>query len=160
MTTDLIARLEAAEGPSRELDAEIWWHVYDRHKPATTVKELELAKAHGAGAIYDARHKKVGGPSWRHCSVNSIRDYMTGVGFPTESLDAAVRLVPAGMEWNVSNHQEGRKAGAWGGWAGVYGAPMVGSECDTYAATPALAICIAALKAQAALQAKEEEIGG
>ena len=68
----------------------------------------------------------------------------------TTSLDAALTLVPEGMNWCISNHgQIGAEDMAF---AGVFGSPMVGSECDTNAPTSALALCIASLRACQAMK--------
>ncbi len=83
------------------------------------------------------------------------------IPYYTRSLDAAMTLVPQSMKWHASNHTERRKPGSvpehFHGWAGVYGKPLTGSECDTFAATPALALCAAALKAIAASQQQAEQ---
>ena len=109
--TDLIARLEAAEIGSRELDA----------------------------AIYDA----IDSPAIK---IKTTLDY----DFPayTTSLDAALTLVPEGLAWGVADRKDKSKPLAICGHADN---PMT----ETYAATPALALCIAALKARVA-QGKDD----
>ena len=100
--TNLIARLEAAEGPSRELDYQIQRLVFS---PMT------------------------GG--------NPVREF-------TRSLDAAVSLVPEGMQYCMGCLSDTRvpvrgvsRYHAW-----------VGSMETIFAPTLALALCIAALKAR------------
>ena len=130
---DLIEQLEAATEGSRELDACVWVAVNGKGQPM----------------------KKVGPPSYKEprffCNPDPGIDW---IGYDllriapnyTTSLDAALTLVPEGMKWCISDlGQIGAEDWAF---AGVYGSPMVGSECDTNARTPALALCIAALKAR------------
>ena len=97
---ELIAALERAEGPSRELDAHIW-------------------KSDG-------------------CRVAPVPRY-------TSSLDAALTLVPEGEAWLVGWDDENH--------ANVFVLPSPTSRPTGYhaqgAATPAIALCIAALKARA-----------
>ena len=96
---DLIAALEKAEGPSRELDAEIRKHVPGDYLPAFTA-----------------------------------------------SLDAALTLVPEGLAWRVEPATPGYTD--WGKYrAGVttWEKPY---DLPSYGATPAIALCIAALKAR------------
>lgn len=106
---DLIERIEAAEGPSRELDAEI-------------------AKA--VGAEHGSREK---------VSMESRSIYYIDECAPayTASLDAAMTLVPEGFDWAVFRTNGGLTVHAW-----------CGSREDVFAATPALALCAAALRAK------------
>jgi hypothetical protein len=120
---DLIERLEKAAGPDRQLDNAIEEAV-DFPKP-TNPDDLP--------------------------------------GYPpyfTASIDAALTLVPDGWRWQISNRapkpKEGR-AYLWNAephFAGIATRPNPNyrGEEDT-AATPALALCIAALKARAAITA-------
>lgn len=59
----------------------------------------------------------------------------------TASLDAAMTLVPEGWNWQVGvgNHN----------WAAVYKGAPPSMRVDPIAATPALALCAAALRARA-----------
>ena len=93
MTDDLIARLEAAEGPSRELDALIRCALFK--KPSAFIKPY------------------------------------------TFSIDAALTLVPEGWEWTIES----------GGHVELVKDRMRGPYIEGNAVTPALAICIAALRA-------------
>lgn len=98
MKDDLIARLEAATGPSFALDCEI--------------------------------NKAVGSAAW------PPRAY-------TASIDAALTLVPDDHDWSL--HCDNGQA-----IAGCAPADPAGcSWADSRAATPALALCIAALRARA-----------
>jgi hypothetical protein len=120
----LIADLEAATGPSRELDARI--HRAVTPELADTLTGGETGSP-GTGWL-------VGGD---HAQPTEAPPYMA-------SLDAAVSLVPEGMDWRTGFDNEGpgrrgsafvRPPGQTTGWA--------------FGATPALALCIAALKARA-----------
>ena len=110
--TNLIAKLEAAEGPSRELDNEIYTHVLKTH----VIKPGERP-------------------------LTSDREYTPQYTF---SLDAAVSLVPEGEQYCLGCLSDTRvpvrgvsRYHAW-----------VGAQKTIYAPTPALALCIAALKAR------------
>jgi hypothetical protein len=116
---ELAARVEAAEGPDRELDALIY----------------------RALAGFPTEH-------WFRYGETHLTDER--VPFVTASLDAAMTLVPEGVgdgitaEWNVERwasngvYPEHVRATAW-----VCGARRA------YAATPALALVAAALRARA-----------
>ena len=109
--SDLIARLEAATGPDRELDRAI-------------------AKALGVMPLYQMRGQI--GSSWP--------DF-------TDSIDAALTLVPEGWRWHSyywPRKDEPKIMSL------VTSEPHVGIAHGK-AATPALAICIAALKARGEL---------
>jgi hypothetical protein len=104
---ELIAALEAATGPSRELDAAIFSHLYGWSYPLV------------GAAVHDFREN--------------------GAAY-TASIDAALTLVPDGCE-----------AVIWtAGGADVFPAtPGLRAYDATHAATPAIALCIAALRARA-----------
>lgn len=141
---ELIARLEAATEGSRELDCLIAWCVgWKRWTPSD-------AKAHGT------THKKHGG--WIH--PDDVRDgrivwdslHGTEIWRDppsyTVSLDAARALVPDGYDWRVGC--------LVGGGRPIFNAVVTTPElaawnwdtgCDS-AAGPAMALCIAALKAR------------
>ena len=123
---ELIARLEAATEGSRELDAEIGAH------PATP----SCGVRKGA-----AKERVVEAADTHDPPLVNLPHYTT-------SIDAALTLVPEGMEWALSNH--GQTGAEQLCWAGVFGSPFIGSECDSHAATPVLALCIAALRAREA----------
>ncbi len=112
MTADLIARIESADGPSRELD-----------------EAIERA----VGRYTAFQHYTLGD--------DDTPDYV-----PTRytaSIDAALTLVPDGALWSAETwdtngiYPKHVRASVW-----VQGAP----RC--YAATPALALAAAALKAR------------
>lgn len=58
----------------------------------------------------------------------------------TSSIDAALTLVPEGCKWEASSYPKNGAA-----WVGPFKAPV---QQFTVAATPAIALCIAALKAR------------
>ena len=123
--TNIIDLLEKATGPDRHLDEEIYRAVIDEFAPS---------------------FKQYRGMVWGNADNGiSVLRY-------TKSIDDALTLVPEGLEWSASNCVLRRLPGSvppnFKGWAGVYGEPMVGSECDAYGATPAIALCIAALHAR------------
>lgn len=145
---ELIERLERATEPSHELDVAI------------------AAWCHRNGGLCDVTYDP---------ELWVIRN-----GGHTGSIDAALSLVPDGYGWQVGRpiqdygatgyyatvFRERRKdeAGFWpGSWAHdggpERGAPSA-SKLDRYAATPALALCIAALRARRAIQGGTDEANG
>jgi hypothetical protein len=132
---ELIARLEKATGPSRELDAAIFIKV------TPGVKE--------AGRIDVDKDRGVVGWWPKDAPYQSARD----VPAYTASLDAAMTLVPEGWSWCVfSEVRMGPELVRIGlakveTFARCFGSGK-GFTCP--AATPALALCIAALKARSA----------
>lgn len=112
----LAHRIEAAEGADRALDGDIAEHL---------------------GLVPPWVSKRLN-PRWATWSGG--RDYWDAPAY-TASIDAALTLVPEGCEWIVEAYTsngvkaEHVRASAW-----VSGAP----RC--FAATPALALCAAALK--------------
>jgi len=129
----LIARLEAATEGSRELDAMI--HVEVAWLPGT------LSKEERAAVLENCVRKPVAcdgcGRSESRCPPY------------TTSLDAALTLVPeiATTAWSISQNPDRNNPGP----CGVV-MPDITSvftrDGEAFAATPALALCIAALKAR------------
>ena len=117
---DLIASLEAATKGSRELDAEIFAAISDD-------RTIRLGDGAAPGCYWQL---SVGGRSLHTAPIY------------TTSLDAALRLVPEGYDWwTVDGFADGQ------GCASCYKKGIGG---DLYnGSTPALALCIAALKARA-----------
>lgn len=119
MTQELIARIEAASGPCIGLDADI---------EVATGKWSE--HHYEAWQRYQECGEAVNPPMWVPVNPNRY----------TASIDAALTLVPEGHDkWAVSGRnaavvQSNSKAVTHTNW--------------TYAATPALALCAAALKAR------------
>lgn len=117
---ELIAKLEQATGPGRELDLRVTNALRSNPKLHYTLEEL---------AVVD------GQPEWR----SMIPPY-------TESLDAALTLVPDGWIWHVWSVSDGmpsaelRKDGTFP----IFGHPS--NQCKTRGA---IGLCIAALRARA-----------
>jgi len=116
---ELIARLEAATVGSRELDAEIW---------------LSIMK-NGESMLMALRES----PHY------------------TASLDAALTLVPEGWAWELDWDKDGDATPAWSTWsASAFCHPADRDPQNPHcprgmsrkAKTPALALCIAALRAR------------
>lgn len=126
---DLIERLEAATGSSRELDREI---------------------------------AEVCGIKWSSDEEGQFGGYglMPRRVWFTQSIDAAIQLVPDGWQWMVSNRAPEPKTGRayihnreliFAGIGGMRPNPKH-KAAETTAATPAIALCIAALHARTALK--------
>lgn len=123
----LIARVEAAEGADRELDAEI--------ATATTpgmIRDFEYVGFTGVGDMYPA-------PAY------------------TASLDAAASLVPSGWHWNTGIDWSNANPPTVMGSAIVEHAAGLRSSLGGEAATPALALTAAALRARLAMQEGSDE---
>lgn len=134
---ELIARLEAATGPCRELDAAI-------------------AEAIGHTVKYDKDHPRDTTPYYQ-----PVPDYSwQPVPTYSASIDAALPLVPEG--WHLASlgfiHPDFRQVAEREWQADIFG-PVTWTETYDFpepeyeavggnAPTPALAICIAALKAR------------
>jgi hypothetical protein len=114
--TALIARVEAATGPDREVDADI-------------------AVALNVGGLADPVWKRLPGGKFvdRGCAINTV-----SADRYTASLDAAMALVPSGVDWLLDS---GRIA--------IVGRRPAG-PFTARAATPALALTAAALRARLA----------
>lgn len=114
---DLAERIEAADGPDRELDGDI---------------------AEAVGAVPPFVHRR-DSPEWG--SWSGGRDHWDAPAY-TGSLDAAVTLVPEGYSFNLGNDVRG--------WADVwFDVPVYdGKPYEGRAATPALALCAASLRAR------------
>ena len=129
---DLIERIEAASGPDRELDHEIYEYL------GSPVVRMVSATTHGT-------------------------DLVNWAPFYTASVDAALTLVPEG--WRIGKLEQDWRSGGW--IAQLCERPTerqlqafddgvtIGwntADTDPDAATPALALCAAALKARAYLK--------
>lgn len=136
----LVERIEALTGPSREVDALIWCALFA--PPEAYVKESpfnsEWLTYHlnfrGKEALVEPR----------------------GLGAPrqgqpfTASLDCAMTLVPEGLGWGLTNIEGGDyEAMDFSRCTAVLHGGSV-ELCRSDAATPALALCAAALRARAA----------
>ena len=130
----LIAKLEAATEGSRELDAFIH---RERHPELA-----DMIADHPSAA-----------PGWL---VGGNHENPVTAPHYTTSLDAALTLVPEGWEWLASNRARTPHTGrayihnrelVFGGIGHLSTNPKYRGE-ETTAATPALATCIAALRAR------------
>lgn len=125
----LAERVEKAEGPSRELDAEIQVRVFE--KPGYRFPDRVLNRRPADWHEAASRFRWDGGGG--HCPWPAY----------TASLDAAMTLVPKGMVFSLSTEEPGP-------WAWVGPKRGEGSEKPAImAATPALALVAAALRAKA-----------
>jgi hypothetical protein len=116
----LADRVEAAKGAYRALDGEIW----------CAINGYEWVMWDGAGAVFRQADSSIG-----HHYADRIRAF-------TASLDAAASLVPAGWDWAVT------KGFGEDALAAASPANSV-ATVETQAATPALALTAAALRALA-----------
>ena len=131
----LIERLESAKTGSRELDAEIVVKAgYGLPSPIGDENPVLRLPSE-----YDLSRNCVDGQYWlEQRSGMSLR---TAPSFST-SIDAALTLVPEDWSWSVDDYQGTCKAHLdklADGKAAIF---------DCFCATPALALCIAALKAR------------
>lgn len=115
---DLAARCEAAEGPDRELDCLIRETLDPRWKPEWRV--LYYGKPTGEHVDRDDGDRFVASPNY------------------TASIDAAMKLVPEGWEWELEN----TGSDTFGPFVAKFGQLR-----DVEAKTLPLAICAAALRA-------------
>ena len=125
---DLIKRIEAAAAPSFELDAEI------------AVASGQFVRERRGRDRQDWFYPV--GQAWGRRNSSPYCSSHDRLPRYTASIDAALTLVPEGCEWIVEAYTSNSvkaahvRASAW-----VSGAPRY------FAATPALALCAAALKA-------------
>lgn len=140
-SSDLIAlaeRVEKAERPSREMDAEIAAALDLRPNWARDdPRSLIVANRYGIGLL----SLGVGGPG------------ITAACY-TSSVDSAAQLAPEGWCWSAGDDYYDPTPG----WARVF--PRVGGQIlgtgNRYSATPALALCAAVLRARAAMLQETE----
>ena len=120
---ELIPRIEAASGPDRELDGEIF---------ATLGWSPILNPSHAGGLV----------GRWGRDGLMTGQD---GAPLYTKSLDQAVMLVPDDAQWTFDSHYNIARI------AKYYEVDSEGPLCDISegeSATPALALCAAALRAR------------
>lgn len=133
---DLIERLERATGPDRELDMRIWW-LLDRKSAERTYWNAATGKPRALGDELPT-------------SGLGVLAMKERAPHYTASLDAALTLVPAGLDWFVKHY-----ASAGGKFGAVVTSPEIaarswGDYSHDNSPTPALALCIAALRAREA----------
>lgn len=140
---DLIARIERADGPSRELDAEIYHDVlgFCRHSR----KEYNACQDDTGFDCLDC-----GADSWGN---KSKHPYPLGQGLYdkapayTASIDAAMSLVPE--EWKLRQINFSAPCADCRKWTlNLFGGSVGQDTFHAEAHTPALALCAAALRAQ------------
>lgn len=137
---ELIERVERASGPDRELDAYIRCAVFAR--PGAFVRQSTI---NGAWCIFEIRHD---GKErlWEPYGLSQLQR----LGEFTASLDAAMTLVPDGCAWAVTNIDGGDYSRF------DFDKPTAVVQCrpgavmadHVSAATPALALSAASLKAR------------
>jgi hypothetical protein len=132
---ELAERCEKAAASDRELDVDIALLVGGAGKIGGTIYHQ------GADAKYTLTHgmtlaEAVGKAPKRDCAIwNAVPDF-------TASVDAAMTLVPERFDWIIGHTNSGLTIHAEVGGRG--------GEYQRFAATPALALCAAALRARAA----------
>lgn len=148
MTDDLIDRIRAAKGPSRELDAFIAVAVFSKPSPPD-----DLIYA------YPIRKNDQCEPGTYWRKSRSGASLQTAPAF-TSSLDAAMSLVPEGYTWMMTNNHyqhegniSGTSMGSFkhvGPWVGIRNkfSSHLSADYEGIGATPALALIIAALEAR------------
>jgi hypothetical protein len=135
---ELIERLEKLEGPDRELDAEI----------AVAVQRPRAGWLYTATRLSEFGTRDDGFPFPDNWFVLIERTDCPGVGHQyfrppayTASLDAAMTLLPAGWYGcldGIGSHCTSAR----------FGPPTDGEECGADHASPAIALCIASLRAR------------
>jgi hypothetical protein len=141
---ELAVLCEKAEGPDREYDLAIKLASEPNGDIARIVKErrgfdrkLGMAWDLYASAVCFEKHNERG-----DCFFNG--------SYPlpafSASLDAALTLVPEGKEWNLHRVHDDYNRGK------VYFYACIDEAQVHYGATPALALCVAALRARAEIE--------
>jgi hypothetical protein len=148
MTRDeLIAALERASEGNRNLDFWCWWYG----------RSSEASKAAPQPPPADYVESNLS------ASLRAHADARANAFSPTHSLDAALRLIPPGARLRELGQRDdnGTQAGwfctilRWEQIDGVWGERAF--EAFELAPTPALAVCIAALRSHAATAQPEPE---
>jgi hypothetical protein len=136
MFADLIARLEAAVEPSRDLDVAIWAAIGYPGVVGTKPTAYRLGTAEKLNG--EVALTWPGNPRCGHHDLGQVRRY-------TASLDAALTLVPEGADVEVyfSPREKPHRRGC-------VVLTISRQVYEAHAATLALALCIAALRARAA----------
>ncbi|SHK23846.1 hypothetical protein SAMN02745194_04521 [Roseomonas rosea] len=132
---DLAARLEAAEGASRELDEAIMHALFDREE-----RHIGAEEEQDDGSWAPVKDRVwVNRTTGKWVSTHALNF--------TSSLDAALTLLPEGGEWSRHRGANDRMTMA------VWAPGMVSIYAQ--AATPALALAAAALRARAAMMEEQ-----
>lgn len=144
---ELIAALEKATGPSRAMDAELWWLADERAS--------RIAFWNAAAGMPRPLPSPDIPPGLGRLAVETCAPRYT------ESIDAALTLVPEGCGcqvgrplkrfvrgWYASVFMEFDDGCGVRHWSDYDNQNDVVRPKDSYRATPALALCIASLKAR------------
>lgn len=139
--SDLIERLVALKGPDRELD----WAI----AIAIGLVEIRFDEGNQVERAYLVTDK----PIMRYLGSEGQYKWHDLPHF-TASLDAALTLVPEGWDWRVSgpdweNHERVSHFAHVREYQGM-SSPKRDAEGDARHSVPAIALCIAALRARAA----------
>lgn len=134
-SADLIERLERATGEDRELNARIWWCV-ERTR-------AERAYWNAAGGLPRALPDVFPTNGLGTIAIAMFAPNYSG------SLDAAVSLVPEGWSWSVTYESEKKSSPAFCGSVRRYWTSF-DKDHFAFAVSPAIALCIASLRARAA----------
>ncbi len=126
---ELADRCEAATGPDRELDAMIAVATDFRAEGSNPPSARDLHRAYGGSNEYADI-----GKHWPRLPAYTV------------SIDAAMTLVPDAVE--IIEISRSKRGGLWTAYLNVSPTADVAADAG-YAATPALAICTAALCAKA-----------
>lgn len=139
MLSELIGRLEKSTGPDRELDCAIAYAVdFKCEGTETTWRQL----VDQIGMEYAVANATRFHSFWRE----AIPQF-------TGSVDAALTLVPEGWNWQAQGNDVLGRVKPYA----IMGLPGQ-AEADGMGASPAIALCIASLKARLSLGAKPQEI--
>jgi len=141
---DLIERLERATGPSRELDALI---LGATHYPNSEYFSLSLSDGDRPADAYNSRTVLCVRHSKDHAHYRNPPHY-------TQSIDAAMTLKPEG--WHVLNLRHMSETEWFAGLAKKFPDSEFANEAEAKAQTPAIALCIASLKALASIRSGVE----
>lgn len=137
---DLIERLEKASEGSRRLDALIWQALHPEQPFMTYAGDVRPPAK-------PATYEPVGSIDFSDWPADSMEVVAGALGAPrlTTSLDAALTLVPEGWTWDVD--ATAPECGV--DWT-LHPQGLEEFAVTGTAPTPALALCIAALKARSA----------
>lgn len=144
MSTDLLPRLQAAEGPDRALDAEIAvaFRILPDFDPTRFIVPIEymVDERRGAGVAAAYWLDKRGDPFFVHS--RHVPEY-------TASIDAVLSLMPDGFSWIIrTGTKEGDGRGRTAPYAHCWTCHDDKGKYEGYAATPVLALLTAILKAR------------
>ncbi len=140
---EMIARLEAATEGSDELDATLIACLVGGAAAQSPIN--------GRWCVYKGEHRDGSPAAWQPrepTMIELFRAHIDGRG-PTRSIDAALTFKPERWSWRAGNLPSGK------GFADL--GTQQSLQCIV-GATPALALCIAALKARAVVAAYKKTV--